>query len=129
GGRVPVVVTPPDETKLDRRSPALSADRPRSAAFALQDYLNAHESALWGLATNGTVIRLARDNASLTRPAYIEADLAQIFANEDAASFSILWLLLHRTRFGNAGAPATDCALERWRDAGAKEGEAARDRL
>ena len=30
---------------------------------------------------------------------------------------------------GNEGAPATDCALERWRDVGAKEGEAARDRL
>ena len=70
-----------------------------------------------------------RDNASLTRPAYIEADLAQIFTNEDAASFAVLWLLIHRTRFGVAGSPATDCALERWRDAGSKEGEVARDRL
>ncbi|MDX2079411.1 MAG: N-6 DNA methylase [Terrimicrobiaceae bacterium] len=129
GGRVPIVVTPPDEEKLDRRSQTLSTDRSRSAAFALQDYLNDHEDALWGLATNGTVLRLIRDNASLTRPAYIEIDLAQIFTNEDAASFSVLWLLCHRTRFGLAGAPATDCALERWRDAGAKEGEAARDRL
>ncbi len=129
GGRVPIVVTPPSEEKLDRRSPTLSTDRSRSAAFALQDYLNAHDGALWGLATNGTVLRLLRDNASLTRPAYIEADLAQIFTNEDAASFSILWLLCHRTRFGLTGAPATDCALERWRDTGSKEGEAARDRL
>lgn len=129
GGRVPIVVTPPSEEKLDRRSPTLSTDRSRSAAFALQDYLNAHDDALWGLATNGTVLRLLRDNASLTRPAYIEADLAQIFTNEDAASFSILWLLCHRTRFGLTGAPATDCALERWRDTGSKEGEAARDRL
>jgi hypothetical protein len=129
GGRVPIVVTPPDEEKLDRKSPTLSNDRSRSAAFALQDYLNERDDALWGIATNGTVLRLMRDNASLTRPAYIEADLAQIFTNEDAASFSILWLLFHRTRFGNEGAPATDCDLERWRDAGAKEGEASRDRL
>jgi len=129
GSRVPIVVTPPDEEKLDRKSPTLSTDRSRSAAFALQDYLNDRDDALWGLATNGTVLRLMRDNASLTRPAYIEADLAQIFTNEDAASFSVLWLLCHRTRFGPAGTPATDCALERWRDAGAKEGEAARDRL
>ena len=70
-----------------------------------------------------------RDNASLTRPAYIEADLAQIFTNEDAASFAVLWSLIHRTRFGVAGAPVTDCALERWREAGSREGEAARDRL
>jgi type I restriction-modification system DNA methylase subunit len=70
-----------------------------------------------------------RDNASLTRPAYIEADLAQIFTNEDAASFAVVWLLIHRTRFGAPGAPAIDCALERWRETGAREGEAARDRL
>ena len=129
GGRVPVVVIPPSEEKLDRKSPTLSTDRSRSAAFALQDHLNDRDDALWGIATNGSVLRLMRDNASLTRPAYIEADLAQIFTNEDAASFAVLWLLCHRTRFGLAGTPATDCALERWRDAGAKEGEAARDRL
>ncbi|SCB39942.1 Eco57I restriction-modification methylase domain-containing protein [Rhizobium multihospitium] len=129
GGRVPVVVVPPSEEKLDRRSPTLSIDRSRSPAFALQDYLNDHDDALWGLVTNGTFLRLMRDNASLTRPAYIEADLAQIFTNEDAASFAVLWSLIHRTRFGAAGAPATDCALERWRDAGSREGEAARDRL
>src|SRR5271166_1056583 len=129
GGRVPIVVVPPSDEKLDRRSAALSTDRSRSPAFALQDYLNDHDQALWGIVTNGAVIRLMRDNASLTRPAYIEADLAQIFANEDAASFAMLWSLIHRSRFGVAGAPAIDCALERWRDAGAREGEAARDRL
>ncbi|MBC7283577.1 N-6 DNA methylase [Hoeflea sp.] len=129
GGRVPIVVVPPADEKLDRRSATLSTDRTRSPAFALQDHLNEHDETLWGLVTNGTLIRLMRDNASLTRPAYIEADLAQIFTNEDAASFAVLWLLIHRTRFGVAGAPATDCALERWRDAGSKEGEVARDRL
>lgn len=129
GGRVPIVVVPPFEEKLDRRSPTLSADRPRSPAFALQDYLNDSNGALWGLATNGAVIRLMRDNASLTRPAYIEADLATIFTSEDAASFAVLWSLIHRTRFGVAGTPVTDCALERWREAGSREGEAARDRL
>ncbi len=126
--RVPLVVVPPSET-LDRRSPTLSIDHSRSPAFALQDYLNDKDEALWGIATNGTHLRLMRDNASLTRPAYIEADLAQIFSNEDIASFAILWLLIHRSRFGSEGAPATDCALERWRETGSKEGEVARDRL
>lgn len=128
GRRVPVVVVPPTEL-LDRRSPTLSTDRSRSPAFALQDYLNDKEEALWGLVTNGVMLRLMRDNASLTRPAYIEADLTQIFSNEDIASFAVLWLLVHRSRFGSEGTPATDCALERWRDAGTREGEAARDRL
>jgi hypothetical protein len=126
--RVPVVVVPPSET-LDRRSPTLSVDRSRSPAFALQDYLNETEDALWGIVTNGTHLRLMRDNASLTRPAYIEADLAQIFSTEDIASFAALWLLIHRSRFGAADTPATDCPLERWREAGSREGEAARDRL
>ena len=129
GGRVPIVVVPSSEEKLDRRSPTLSIGRSRSPAFALQDYLNDSEHALWGVVTNGAVIRLMRDNASLTRPAYIEADLAQIFMNEDAASFAVLWSLIHRTRFGASGTPASDCALERWREAGSREGEAARDRL
>ncbi|SMF55628.1 Methyltransferase domain-containing protein [Azospirillum oryzae] len=128
GGRVPVVIAPPIEA-LDRRSPTLSTDKSRSPSFALQDHLNEHDDAQWGLVTNGARLRLMRDNASLTRPAYIEADLAQIFTTEDAASFAALWLLVHRSRFGRAGSPATDCALERWRDAGAREGEAARDRL
>ncbi|MDP1627651.1 MULTISPECIES: N-6 DNA methylase [Pseudomonadota] len=129
GGRIPIVVVPPVEEKLDRRSPTLSTDRSRSPAFALQDYLNEHDEALWGLVTNGTLLRLMRDNASFTRPAYIEADLAQIFTNEDVASFTTLWLLIHRSRFGASGTPATDCALERWREVGSREGEAARDRL
>ncbi|HQT86731.1 Eco57I restriction-modification methylase domain-containing protein, partial [Acidiphilium rubrum] len=129
GNRVPIVVVPPADEKLDRRSPTLSTERARSPALALQDYLNDSEDALWGLVTNGAVIRLMRDNASLTRPAYIEADLAAIFTNEDAASFAVLWSLIHRTRFGIAGTPITDCALERWREAGTREGEAARDRL
>ena len=126
--RVPVVVVPPSEL-LDRRSPTLSTDRSRSPAFTLQDHLNDRDEALWGIVTNGMQLRLMRDNASLTRPAYIEADLAQMFTNEDIASFAVLWLLIHRSRFGAADTPSTDCPLERWRDAGSKEGEAARDRL
>ena len=126
--RVPVVVVPPNE-KLDGRSPTLSTDRSRSPAFALQDYLNDRDEALWGIVTNGMQLRLMRDNAALTRPAYIEADLSQMFTNEDIASFAVLWLLIHRSRFGATDTPATDCALESWRDAGFKEGEVARDRL
>lgn len=127
-GRIPVVVVPPGDA-LDRRSASLSQERARSAVLVLQDRLNGSGESLWGLATNGLTLRLMRDNASLTRPAHIEADLAQIFATEDMASFAALWLLIHRSRFGRAGTPPTDCALERWREAGTKAGSAARDRL
>lgn len=125
GGRVPIVVVPPVEG-LESPSAHLRPDgRRRSAAIALQDWLNVNDGALWGLCTNGSAIRLLRDNRSLTRPAFIEFDLQQIFDNEDFASFTMLWLLLHSTRFGQTEAPISDCPLERWRDAGAKTGEVA----
>ena len=85
--------------------------------------------ALWGLCCNGERLRLLRDNQSLTRPAYLEANLRQIFESEDFAGFAALWLIVHASRFGQPAAPVTDCALERWRETGSKEGLAARERL
>ena len=129
GGRVPVVVVPPTDD-LDRPSTHLTTDgRRRSAASALQDWLNAGEGALWGLCANGVQLRLVRDNASLTRPAYVEADLRRIFESDAFADFAALWLLVHASRFGLTGTAPSDCALERWRDAGQKEGVTARDKL
>lgn len=50
GGRVPVVVVPPAEEKLDRRSPTLSTEgKALSPALALQDLLNAEEGGPLGL--------------------------------------------------------------------------------
>lgn len=128
-GRVPVIVVPPNEM-LDTSSVHLRPDgRRRSAATALQDWLNVSDPALWGLCTNGKQLRLLRDNPSLTRPAFLEFDLLQIFDNEDYSSFTLLWLLLHRSRFGMPGTPPTDCPLERWREEGTKTGELAVKRL
>lgn len=129
GGRIPVIVVPPEDG-LDRASIHLPTEgRRRSASTAVQDWLNADNASLWGFCTNGEKIRLVRDNASLTRPAYIEADLKQIFANGHYNDFAALWLLIHISRFGRIGTPVSDCALEKWREAGSKEGVAARDRL
>jgi hypothetical protein len=128
-GRVPIVVVPPSD-ELDRPSNHLPTDgRKKSAASAIQDWLNASEACRWGLCSNGIRLRLVRDNQSLTRPAFIEADLRTIFEEENFADFTALWLLVHASRFGRPGTPPTDCALERWREAGQKEGVAARDRL
>jgi hypothetical protein len=128
-GRVPVVVVPPSE-ELDAPSLHLPSEGRRpSATSALQDWLNAGQGALWGLCSNGVELRLVRANASLTRPALIEADLRRIFEGEACADFAALWLLIHASRFGPPGMAPTDCALERWRDEGGKEGVAARKRL
>ncbi len=133
-GRVPVVIVPPSDD-LDRASAYLSAShgtevgRRRSAASSLQDWLNQSDQALWGFCTNGDQLRLMRDNASLTRPAFVEVNLREIFESENFADFAAVWQLFHATRFGAPGTPVTDCALERWREAGASEGLVARDRL
>lgn len=128
-GRAPVVVVPPADA-LDKASDHLPGDgRRRSAATAIQDWLNAADHALWGVCCNGERLRLVRDNHSLTRPAYIEADLRQMLDGEAYADFTALWLLAHASRFGAPGSPAADCALERWREDGGREGVAARERL
>lgn len=128
-GRLPMIVVSPSEgldTASEHLRPDLRLDaRRRSAATALQDWLNVSDLALWGLCTNGLQLRLLRDNPSLTRPAYLEFDLSQIFDNEDFSSFTLFWLLLHSSRFGRPGKSASECALERWREQGAKTGEVA----
>lgn len=129
GGRVPVIVAPAD-TGLDTLSPAFGDGVRRRSAFGLaQEYLNAQEGALWGIASDGVAVRIVRDNASLTRPAWIEADLQRIFTEERYPDFAALWLLCHETRFGREGQPVTECALEAWRNAGREEGTRAREHL
>ena len=129
GLRVPVVIAPA-ASGIDTLSPTFGDEGRRRSAFGLaQEYLNAAEGAVWGIATDGSTLRILRDNASLTRPAWIEADLARIFTEERYADFAALWLLFHETRFGREGQPANECALESWREAGRKEGTRAREHL
>lgn len=134
-GRVPVVIAPVPAEDVRRTGVDESltqfgdGSRRRSATLLLQEYLNAEDDALWGFCADGLTLRLLRDNVSLTRPAWIEADLAKIFTGSLFPDFSALWLLIHQSRFGTAGAPPSDCALEHWRDAGRIEGTAAREKL
>ena len=129
GDRVPVVAAPAG-AGLDTSLPELGDDqRQRSAFGLLQETLNASDAALWGLAADGLSLRIARDNASFTRPAWIEADLGRIFTEELYPEFATLWLLAHESRFGRIGDPPEDCPLEAWRDASRQEGTRARDKL
>lgn len=135
GGKVPLVVSPFDEAKpLDTAHDVLgdhSGDRTRrrSAFGLLQETLNAAGDTLWGVATNGLQLRLARDNASLTRPAWLSVDLERLFTEERFADYSVLWLMLHASRFGSPGSAATECPLEQWRNACREQGTRARESL
>jgi hypothetical protein len=128
-GRLPIVIATAGQ-RLDERARRYGdQNRQRSAFGLLQDYLNAADGALWGVVSNGVVLRLARDNASMTRPAWIEADLERIFTEERFADFSLLWLLVHASRFGNTGTLVQQCPLEVWRDASKEQGTRARNEL
>lgn len=129
GGRVPVVVAPQGSGLDTLASASGDGGRKRSAFGLAQEYLNAQEGSLWGVACDGDSLRIVRDNASLTRPAWIEADLQRIFTEERYADFAALWLLAHETRFGRESQPVTECALETWRNAGREEGTRAREHL
>lgn len=141
-GRVPVVVTAPLSPEEDGKSKdAFTVGRTqfgdgangriakRSAALLLQDWLNANADFYWGLVFAGDRVRLMRDNASFTRPAFIEADLGAIFRDDMFAEFTAWWLLTHASRFGKAGAPPSEAPLEHWREAGMEAGTAVRDKL
>ena len=129
GERVPVAVAPLG-AGLDVPLPELGDEHRRRSAFGLlQETLNVSGAALWGFATDGLSLRIARDNASLTRPAWIEADLGRMFTEELYPDFAALWLLAHESRFGRAEDPPEACPLERWREAGREEGTRARDKL
>jgi hypothetical protein len=128
-GRVPLVCAPAD-AGLDTPQTQLGDGHRRRSAFGLtQEFLNTSDNALWGLCTDGHRLRLVRDNASLTRPAWVELDLARVFTESLYPDFAAAWLLLHRSRFGRAEQPPETCPLELWRSAAREEGTRARDRL
>ena len=134
-GRVPMVIAPlaPAESRKAGIDEAIALfgdeTRLRSATQLLQEYLNAADNALWGITSDGCTLRLMRDNVSLTRPAWVEADIEKILTEGLFADFSALWLLIHASRFGGMDTSPSDCSLERWRERGRIDGSAAKDKL
>ncbi len=135
GGRVPLVLTgfdQPLDTAAERfgeTNPDTGKTRRRSPFMLAQEALNASDASLWAIVSNGLTLRILRDNASLTRPAYIEVDLEALFTEELLADFSAFWLLAHASRFGAAETPPSDCPWERWRAAGQQAGVTVRGKL
>ena len=128
-GSVPVVVAP-HTLALHEPDPrfaiAGSGSRKKSAFMLTQELLNASSDYLWGMACNGKTLRLLRDAATLTRPSFLEIDLADLLGGQRYAEFANVWRLLHASRF--AGSP-TECIWEKWRTAGQEEGTRVRDGL
>jgi len=128
-GNVPVVVAPHTSALFEtdtRFAIAGSGTRKKSAFMLMQELLNANPDYLWGIACNGKTLRLLRDTATLTRPSFLEIDLADLLGGQRYAEFSNVWRLLHASR--SAGNP-TECIWEKWRAAGQEEGTRVRDGL
>lgn len=128
-GNVPVVVAPhtlavhhPDP----RFAISGSGSRKKSAYMLTQELLNASADHLWGIVCNGKTLRLLRDAATLTRPSFLEIDLADLLGGQRYAEFANVWRLLHASR--SAGNP-TECIWEKWRAVGQEEGTRVRDGL
>ena len=126
---MPVVVTASLNT-LDTAVPELAitgSGYSKKSAFSLvQELLNASDRYRWGFTFNGTTIRLARDSMSLTRPNFLEFSLQEIFANDDYAEFTHLWMVLHASR---ATLVENRTAWDLWIQEGEEAGQPARDAL
>jgi hypothetical protein len=114
---------------LDHGATAASGQRRAAPHAVLQDYLNTAEDELYGVVSNGHLLRLLRKNASLTRQAYLEFDLQEMLEGAVYADFVLLFLVLHRSRFPRTGAEASDCWLERWRARAESQGTRALGKL
>lgn len=128
-GNVPVVMAPHTLKLSDPDTLfaiAGSGTRKKSAFMLMQELLNANPDTLWGFACNGKTLRLLRDTATLTRPSFLEIDLADLLGGQRYAEFANVWRLLHASR--SAGKP-TECVWEKWRAAGQEEGTRVREGL
>jgi hypothetical protein len=124
-GRLPLLLTVASRD-LDRAHVDFGDEgRRRAPHAAMQEYLNAEVGALWGLTSNGLKLRLLRENPSLTRPAYIEADLERIFEEGLYPDFATLWLIAHASRTAPGTEGLSGCWLEKWRAVGAETGQRA----
>ena len=97
---------------LDKRTAGVAGAARSSPHSMVQDLLNRSEGHLWAFLSNGSLLRILRDNISLVRQAYVEFDLQAMFEGEVYADFTLLWMLCHESRL-EAEMPE-DFWLEQW---------------
>ena len=129
GGLAPVLFAA-TERELETADPRFGEEgRRRSPHGLVQELLNGRDDWMWGVVSNGRKVRLVRDNPSLTRPAFVEADLELIFGEQLYADFVLLWLAFHGSRLRPVEGDIGRCILEQWRNRSQEEGQRALERL
>jgi len=99
-----------------------------NAHGVLQEFLNLNEQ-LYGLVTNGRVLRLLRDSSRLIKLSYLEFDLDRIFTDGLFADFAILYRLLHATRLPVTNNTAAESLIERYHQDTIEQGTRIREGL
>jgi hypothetical protein len=118
----PVHIVGVDQS-LERR------ERGRRSPHALvQEYLN-RSDALWGIVTNGERLRLLRDSTRIAHPTFIEFDLQGMIEGNLYSEFTLLYRLLHGSRFPRGAEDAAECVLERLYQEGIAAGGRVREKL
>ncbi len=85
--------------------------RQKSPHATMLDYLNSTEH-IYGIVTNGLVLRLIRNTGQLVKLTYIEFDLRRMVEEDHYAEFCLLFRLMHSSRFMQGG--DDPCLMERW---------------
>lgn len=102
---------------------------PRISSHALvQEYLNLTEH-LYGLITNGRLLRLLRDSSRLIKLSFLEFDLMRIFEEDLYADFAILFRLLHASRMPANRVSASGSVIEKYHQDSVDSGSRIRDGL
>lgn len=116
----------PDKNTLDVKS---SGGTSRFSPHAtMQEYLNVTEH-VYGIAANGLFLRLIRDSGRLIKLTYVEFDLKRMLDEDKYSEFTLLYRLLHATRFPRTQTEADQCFLEKYYQDSIETGNRIRDGL
>jgi hypothetical protein len=119
---------------IGSREPAGLDRKPERAALKMsahammQEYLNLTEQ-LYGIVTNGRLLRLLRDSSRLVKLTYLEFDLDRIFSDGLFADFAVLYRLLHVTRLPANHETSAESIIERYHQDSLDSGARIRDGL
>lgn len=116
----------PDKNTLDIKT---SGGTTRfSPHGTMQEYLNVTEH-LYGIATNGLYLRLIRDSGLLIKLTYVEFDLKRMLDEDKYSEFTVLYRLIHASRFPRVTEEADQCILENYYRESIETGNRIRDGL
>ena len=116
----------PEKNTLDIRS---SGGTSRLSPHAtIQEYLNVTEY-LYAMVSNGLVLRLLRDSGRLVKMTYIEFDLRRLLEEDKYSEFTLLYRLLHASRYPKSRQEEENCYIERYYQDSIESGNRIRDGL